>query len=93
MINIKDTLIKIIDTTLPESKIFLFGSRARGTNREGADYDIAIDNGTTIDRDTFLAISIAIDESDIPVNVDIVDLHAASPSFISAIQKDLIQWK
>jgi predicted nucleotidyltransferase len=93
MINIEQTLITIIEQHLPQSKIFLFGSRARNTHKEGADYDIAIDNGAIIDRDTWLNLTSAIEESDIPVNVDIIDLNNVSTSFISVIKKDLTRWK
>jgi len=93
MINIQQTLITIIEQHLPQSKIFLFGSRARNTHKEGADYDIAIDNGAIIDRDTWLNLTSAIEESDIPVNVDIIDLNNVSTSFISVIKKDLTRWK
>jgi len=92
MIDIQHTLITIIHERLPHCKIFLFGSRARGTNNSGADYDIAIDNGKKISNEAILDIKIAIDESMIPVNVDVVDLATVSESFRLAINKDLILW-
>jgi len=37
-----DLIIKAINKTISPKKIILFGSRARGDNREDSDYDIAV---------------------------------------------------
>ena len=106
MIDIKNELITIIHKHLPGCKIMLFGSRARGTHTDGADFDIAIDTGSKIAWDTMLStlvtataeslamlsISGAIEESNIPVHVDVVDVHNVSAIFIEAIKKDAIPW-
>ena len=39
---IKNSIINIISSHLPEAKIILFGSRATGKNRENSDYDISV---------------------------------------------------
>ena len=44
----KDELLVIIKKQLPNCKIWLFGSRARGTHKSGADVDLAIDAGRRI---------------------------------------------
>ncbi len=44
----KDKIIKVIEIFYPNAKIYLFGSRARGTNEEQSDIDIAIDAGLPI---------------------------------------------
>ncbi|MDQ5890417.1 MAG: uncharacterized protein QG604_291 [Candidatus Dependentiae bacterium] len=92
MIDIKQTLIEIIHKHAPGCKIFLFGSRARGTHREGADYDIAIDAGEKLSNEVMLNIAGDIDESDIYVNVDVVDLHGVSEKFLAVIREDLVPW-
>ena len=35
-------IVKHIQSVLPEAKIYLFGSRAKGTNKPRSDFDIAI---------------------------------------------------
>ena len=92
MIDVKETIIKIVHKHVPDCRIFLFGSRARGTHKEGADYDIALDTGTKIPRETMLKISGDIDESNIPVFVDVVDLNRISPTFFESIKEDLVLW-
>ena len=48
----KKQIIKVIEIFFPEAKIYLFGSRARGTNRPMADIDVDID----IDSDIIIII-------------------------------------
>lgn len=41
----KHKIIAVISALMPDVKIYLFGSRARGTNSRTADIDIALDGG------------------------------------------------
>lgn len=65
-------------------KVILFGSRARGTNREHSDIDLAIQGGDTV---TFAA---SVDE-DIPTLLffDVVDMDKpVQPELLGEIRKD-----
>ncbi len=42
---VKEQIIKVIEIFFPDAKIYLFGSRAKGTHHERSDIDIAIDVG------------------------------------------------
>ena len=88
----KETLIKIIRQHLPNCKIYLFGSRARGTHKEGADVDIALDNGAPIDFSVMLATTGDIEESDLHLFVDVVDVHRVDKDFLDMIKKEWIEW-
>ena len=90
VVDIKTELISIIHKHLPGCKIMLFGSRARGTQASGADYDIAIDTGKKIPSTTMLHISSDIEDSNIFLHVDVVDLHAVSEKFLACIKEDFI---
>lgn len=92
MIDIKKELITIIHHHVPGCKIMLFGSRARGTQADGADFDIAIDAGHKLPFTTMLNISDTIEDSNIPVHVDVVDLHSVSTTFLAEVKKDAILW-
>lgn len=89
----KEQLLKIITQYIPECKIILFGSRAAGTSQEGSDIDIALDTGSAIPFDTILKIYVALDESTIPVKVDIVDMHTADDRIKKEILKKGVVWK
>jgi predicted nucleotidyltransferase len=92
MINIKTKLIEIVHKHIPGCRIFLYGSRARGTHAQGADYDIALDAGEKIQRSTIWEIQDDIENSNIYVFVDILDINNTSPNFLTEITKDFISW-
>lgn len=88
----KQKLIKIITKYLPQTQIYLFGSRARKDNSPRSDIDIAIDNKNKIDNLTLSNIREEIEESTIPFTVDIVDLNNISEDLKTQILKDKIKW-
>jgi predicted nucleotidyltransferase len=86
-------LITTIEKYLPTAKIYLYGSRARKTHSEGSDVDIALDNSTTIAPSTIFKIKDEIEESTMPLFVDLVDVHNVSQKFLESIKKDWVLWK
>ena len=89
----KDTVIKIINAHMPHAVIYLFGSRARNDHKTGADIDIALDAGFSIPLLTMSVIEEALEESTIPVTVDLVDVHAVDQNFLNEIKSDWIIWQ
>ncbi len=88
--DIKAKIIGILHTLFPGAKIYLYGSRARGTNREYSDIDLAIDTGKPqINIGEARAI---FEASHIPYKIDIVDLQSASPKLREMILKDGKIW-
>ena len=57
---------------LPEAKIFLFGSRAKETNYEFSDVDIAIKD-PKINFAILAQIRFELEESDLPYKLDLVN--------------------
>lgn len=88
----QDLLMPLIRAHLPTCKVYLFGSRARGTSRPGADVDLALDAGTIIPMNIIFAIKNDIEESVIPVLVDVVDVATASDAFKEEIARDGVLW-
>jgi len=41
----KEIILRLLDALFPSIKVYLFGSRARGDNRESSDIDLALDFG------------------------------------------------
>ncbi len=89
----KQELVAIISSYLPNARIILFGSRARGDTVSGSDIDIALDNKTRIDVHTIYAIKEAFEETRIPFTVDVIDLHAVSEMFKQQIFTEGLIWK
>lgn len=88
----KKTLIEIIHKHIPTCKIHLFGSRARKTHRPGADIDLAIDSQCPINVEIILAIQNDIDETTIPLTVDLVDMQTAPEKLKNEIIREGILW-
>ena len=89
----KNKIIAVISALIPEAKIYLFGSRARGTNSEWADIDIALDAGKLLYGPNVYEISCMFKESFIKYNIDIVDLYQVSDLMREQILKDRVIWK
>lgn len=88
----KKQLITIIHRHVHSCTIYLFGSRARKTNKEGADVDLALDAGKKIDLNVILTIKDEIEQTTIPVFVDVVDFQSAPKELKEEIKKDGILW-
>jgi len=88
----KEIIIPIITKHLPHTKIILYGSRARGTDKPGSDIDIALDTGAQIDDRVLSAIVYDLEESDLPITFDLIDLHAVAKEMKHEVLKDGIIW-
>ena len=59
----------------------------------GADIDIALDNGKKIDSKKLMYIKDQIEESTIPLHIDVVDLATTSEKLKKEIEKEGVLWK
>ena len=89
----KKILLEIISKHLPDCKVYLYGSRARKDHSEGADIDIALDVQKPIDWTILYKIKDNIDESALPVFVDVIDFHTVSDDMKEQVKQDGIIWK
>ena len=62
-------------------KVFIFGSRATGKAKKYSDYDIGIVGKRPVPSAIKVLIEEALEESDLPYNVDIVDFSLVSANF------------
>jgi predicted nucleotidyltransferase len=77
----------IIARFLPDARILLFGSRARGDAEPTSDFDFAIDAGSKIPLDVIARIEDEIEELHTLKSIDIVDLNRVNPAFKTIILK------
>lgn len=73
-------------------KIFLFGSRASITNRRFSDYDIGIIGKKPIPSPKISAVKEELEESKIPVVVDVVDFSQVDPEFKHVAMQKIKLW-
>lgn len=85
----KRKIVAILHILLPGAKIYLYGSRAKGTFHDRSDIDLAIDAGHEI----FLGEARAVMEAtSIPYKIDLVDLHCISRDFKNEVTKVAVEW-
>ncbi len=89
----KNIIVPIIEKYAPDAKIILYGSRARGDYREGSDIDVALDMRHKIENRIMSNIIGDLEESNLPINFDIVDFRAVSEKMQQKILRDGAIWK
>lgn len=89
----KHKIIAVISALMPNVKIYLFGSRARGTNSSRADIDIALDGGKPLAIEDVDEIKSMFKESNIMYRIDVVDFHQVSELMRNEISKEKVIWK
>lgn len=67
-----------------------YGSRVKGKAKRFSDLDLAVKSDAELDLAELFALRDAFSESDLPIRVDVLDLHDVPPEFMAAIQNDLI---
>lgn len=87
---VRDKIIRLVLAIVPEAKIYLYGSRARGTFRDNSDIDIAIDAQTTFRVGEIKNI---LEGSAIPQKIDVTNLQLASQEFKAEVMRDAVPWK
>lgn len=68
-------------------RVFIFGSRARGTAHDRSDIDVGIEGPRPIPASKLLAIRDEITELPVLYKIDVVDFKRVSPGFKALSQK------
>ena len=90
----EDAIRAIADRTLPNARLVLFGSRARGDARPRSDFDLAVfPQAGFIDHDLVRFTDALERSSKIIYPLDIVDTRAASKAMIKKIESEGRIWK
>lgn len=89
----KNKIISILSALFPRTKIYLFGSRARKTNREFSDIDIALDAGRPLDNIDVGEARDMLAESNVPYKIDVLDLQSVPEEMKKIILKEGVLWK
>ena len=76
-----------------EVKIYLFGSRAKGTAHRLSDVDIGLLASKPLPISFIANLKEKIEESTIPYSVDIIDLSTVDEAFQKKVLAEGIEWK
>jgi len=74
-------------------RVYLFGSSVTGRVRRSSDIDIAIDPLRALPSALLAELRERLEESDVPYDVDIVDLSAASPEIRASVEREGARWR
>jgi len=85
-----DDLKHYLTTLFAKEKVYLFGSYAKGTAREGSDVDIAVLGESSL-REKMVRAKLDIEDSLLPFKVDLVDL-SQSPYLKKIVLEEGIVW-
>ncbi len=91
--DVKRKVIGIITLLLPECKIYLYGSRARGRFSNGSDVDIAVDCGQPADRMIVFEAQELLSALVTHLQVNIADFNKLPEEYRQGIKRDRIIWK
>lgn len=80
-------LKQLITEHLSECEIRVFGSRIHGMAKPYSDIDIVLKCGSPIDRRTMSRLKEALQESTLPIRVDVLDWHGISEEFKGVIKE------
>ena len=89
----QEQIVKVIEIFFPNSKIYLFGSRAKKTHTPTSDVDIAIDAGQPMGMVKRGQINSMLDALNLPQNIDVVDFQTVPQALRDNILRDGILWK
>ena len=91
MINLKPKHLQIIKDIftyyLPKAEIRVFGSRLTENYQTYSDLDLAVVASEKLTRKTKAHIKYALEESDLPFRIDLLDWHTLSDNFKKIIEK------
>jgi len=85
-------IIRVIKALIPKATIYLYGSRARGTFKQGSDVDIAVDTGTKVPRINIGEVKDMLNASNMIYTFDVVDLNNIPNEMKENIIKEGIKW-
>jgi predicted nucleotidyltransferase len=74
-------------------RVYLFGSCATGSLRPSSDIDVAVEPRRGLDPSSFATLRERLEESDVPYDVDVIDLTTASREFAQRVRREGVLWK
>ncbi len=89
----KQKIMALVAALLPQAKIYLFGSRARGKYAAQSDIDIALDAGTQLPNLAVAEVKDVLAGAHIPYTIDVVDLYHIPEKMRLSIVEEGILWK
>ena len=84
---VQDILNKSLSSDV---KVWVYGSRAKWTTLDSSDLDLALEGKDKIDYEVINCLNRDFEESNLPYEVDVVDINTVQPFFRDIINKDKV---
>ena len=81
---------KILFARIPGRPVYAFGSRTTGKARRRSDLDLAVGGDAPLTLTECADLADDLDQSDLPITVDVVDLHGVTPEFRARIEREFV---
>ena len=90
----KKLLLEILDSVLQSKtiEVYGFGSRFDGTAQVGSDLDLLLQGETALSFELLGALRGALEDSDLPFRVDLIDANRADSEFLRRIGAKTKLW-
>lgn len=82
---------EILGKYVPSRPVFVFGSRANGRAKRRSDLDLAIGGEGALTTRVLGQLAEAFDQSDLPIEVDVVDVNEVSETFRSRMMSEWVE--
>lgn len=89
----REKIVRLICALVPTAKVYLFGSRARGTHGKASDIDLAVDAGHELSDVCIDEVKSVLGATNIRYKIDVVDFHGVSADMKASIKRDGKLWK
>ena len=80
-------LQSLLQQYVPGVTVWAFGSRVNGNAKPHSDLDLVLQTASAIPQQQLFALQDALEESDLPIKVDVLDWQQISPEFQQHILK------
>ena len=81
---------RVLSTHVPGRPVYAFGCRTRGRARRRSDLDLAIGGSERLSLSVLADLKDEFSESDLPIFVDILDLHDVAEGFLKIIEPGFV---
>ena len=79
-----DNIVSLVNNYLPRAQVILFGSRAKGTNKNNSDFDIAI-KSKSLNIKQLTAIRDSVLKLDTLKNIEIINYYDLDDNFKNVV--------
>ena len=82
---------QIVKSHLPEGEVFAFGSRVSGKAKKFSDLDLMVRTGASVPWKKLAELRESLEDSDLPITVDVVDWSQCSDDFRRMVAAGLVR--